>query len=201
MPEGSTAGSSSAAKKVEAALRLSLPRSSSPFSAPSYLIDGRSFLGRDAGPLIGVDLRLSDPRPHRLRSTDAKLRGYRPHRGPLCWVVGSDLRNHAPRTLTKLSPHAIVQRVPGGPRRLSRSQGSIPKEYGTPEPRSAARSEGSRRRAIRRLLGGHDRRSRRSGHRYGLRTGVGTGAAGHQGADVRHPLLEGMPGHRLLPLE
>ncbi|WP_329579540.1 hypothetical protein [Streptomyces sp. NBC_01361] len=24
---------------------------------------------------------------------------------------------------------------------------------------------------------------------------------GHQGADVRHPLLEGMPGHRLLPLE
>ena len=64
--------SSSAAKKADAALRISFARRSSASSALSRLISADSSL-RHPRPLAGVDLGLADPLAQRLRGADAQL--------------------------------------------------------------------------------------------------------------------------------
>ena len=93
--------SSSAAKKADAALRISFARRSSAFSRFSRLISV-GFGRGDPGPLPCVDLRLAHPLAHRLGRSDAELCCDRFHRGPLGRVVRPDLRDHAHRALTKL---------------------------------------------------------------------------------------------------
>ena len=64
--------SSSAAKKADAALRISLARRSSAFSALELAISADSSLLTPGRP--GVDLGLAHPLAQRLRRADAQLR-------------------------------------------------------------------------------------------------------------------------------
>ena len=78
--------SSSAAKKVEAALRMALARFSSAFSRRSRFSSADSSLVVP-GPPAAVDLGLTDPLAHRLRRPDPEQPGDLTHRRPLRLVL------------------------------------------------------------------------------------------------------------------
>ena len=93
--------SSSAAKKADAAFRISFARRSSAFSRLSRLISADSSVvvpGRGAA----VDLGLADPLAHRLGGADPELLRDRADRRPLRRVVRRHLGDHPHRPLTQL---------------------------------------------------------------------------------------------------